>query len=229
MTRNNKLMVIVGSLIVIASIWTGIILLRGRSGNVATSCTQEARLCPGGSAVGRTGPNCEFAPCPTAPPTNEPPVAVEPGWIDHADAATGVSFQYPKDLGTKYIDTVDWPPQVSVAAGPFTCTAGGSEIASAGVTTPQVINGHDYCVTRESEGAAGSTYTLYTYAFSKGNKTVILTFNLRFPQCLNYDNPKQTECLDERQSFDIDGTIDRIAATLRAADVTAAPVGTGIN
>jgi len=27
-------------------------------------CTQEARLCPDGSAVGRTGPNCEFASCP---------------------------------------------------------------------------------------------------------------------------------------------------------------------
>jgi hypothetical protein len=30
--------------------------------NVA--CTQEAKLCPDGSYVGRTGPNCEFAPCP---------------------------------------------------------------------------------------------------------------------------------------------------------------------
>ena len=30
--------------------------------NVA--CTSDAKLCPDGSAVGRTGPNCEFAPCP---------------------------------------------------------------------------------------------------------------------------------------------------------------------
>jgi len=28
------------------------------------ACTQEAKLCADGSAVGRTGPNCEFAPCP---------------------------------------------------------------------------------------------------------------------------------------------------------------------
>jgi tryptophan-rich sensory protein len=33
-----------------------------QSGPVA--CTMEAKLCPDGSAVGRTGPNCEFAPCP---------------------------------------------------------------------------------------------------------------------------------------------------------------------
>ncbi len=31
------------------------------------ACTQEAKLCPDGSAVGRTGPNCEFAPCPAVP------------------------------------------------------------------------------------------------------------------------------------------------------------------
>ena len=28
------------------------------------ACTMEAKICPGGSAVGRSGPNCEFAPCP---------------------------------------------------------------------------------------------------------------------------------------------------------------------
>jgi hypothetical protein len=26
-------------------------------------CTLEAKICPDGSAVGRTGPNCEFTPC----------------------------------------------------------------------------------------------------------------------------------------------------------------------
>lgn len=29
------------------------------------ACTMEAKLCPDGSYVGRTGPNCEFTPCPT--------------------------------------------------------------------------------------------------------------------------------------------------------------------
>lgn len=38
-------------------------------------CTQEAMVCPDGSSVGRTGPNCEFAPCPaaTTPPDIQPP------------------------------------------------------------------------------------------------------------------------------------------------------------
>ncbi len=28
------------------------------------ACTLEAKVCPDGSSVGRTGPNCEFAQCP---------------------------------------------------------------------------------------------------------------------------------------------------------------------
>jgi hypothetical protein len=32
--------------------------------NQPVACDQDAKLCPDGSAVGRTGPNCEFAACP---------------------------------------------------------------------------------------------------------------------------------------------------------------------
>ncbi|MHB1769972.1 MAG: hypothetical protein ACYCPH_02755 [Minisyncoccota bacterium] len=34
------------------------------------ACTQEAKLCPDGSYVGRTGPNCEFAACPESTATS---------------------------------------------------------------------------------------------------------------------------------------------------------------
>ncbi len=33
------------------------------------ACTMEAKQCPDGSYVGRTGPNCEFTKCPTVSPT----------------------------------------------------------------------------------------------------------------------------------------------------------------
>ncbi len=35
------------------------------------ACTLEAKICPDGSAVGRTGPNCEFATCPTGSTSGE--------------------------------------------------------------------------------------------------------------------------------------------------------------
>lgn len=35
------------------------------------ACTMDAKVCPNGSAVGRVGPNCEFAPCPEGSPEND--------------------------------------------------------------------------------------------------------------------------------------------------------------
>lgn len=37
------------------------------------ACTLEAKLCPDGSAVGRSGPNCAFAACPEPVATSTPP------------------------------------------------------------------------------------------------------------------------------------------------------------
>lgn len=36
------------------------------------ACTMEAKMCPDGSAVGRSGPRCEFAACPDEKPTTQP-------------------------------------------------------------------------------------------------------------------------------------------------------------
>ncbi len=36
------------------------------SGDQIVVCTMEAKLCPDGSSVGRSGPKCEFASCPEA-------------------------------------------------------------------------------------------------------------------------------------------------------------------
>jgi len=44
---------------------TGYYLLSKQSPK-QTACTQEAKICPDGSSVGRAGPNCEFAVCPEA-------------------------------------------------------------------------------------------------------------------------------------------------------------------
>lgn len=38
----------------------------------AKACTMDAKACPDGSFVGRTGPNCEFAACPTKPAEQKP-------------------------------------------------------------------------------------------------------------------------------------------------------------
>ena len=72
MNRRGSVLLIIGIIIVIliavGSIWYLVahknILQSVPPGSVA--CTQEAKQCPDGSYVGRTGPRCEFAACPGA-------------------------------------------------------------------------------------------------------------------------------------------------------------------
>lgn len=61
------------------------------------ACTMEAKICPDGSAVGRTGPKCEFSPCPQIT-TTSPSVTPDPtaGWNMYQ--GNKFSFKHPVDL-----------------------------------------------------------------------------------------------------------------------------------
>jgi len=66
--------------------------------NYATSlrqvaCTMEAKICPDGSSVGRTGPNCEFTACPDE----------TAGWETYNNAQRGFGIKYP--AGCNFIST----------------------------------------------------------------------------------------------------------------------------
>jgi hypothetical protein len=64
------------------------VLIYGGAGCVKTvapglvACTQEAKQCPDGSYVGRTGPNCEFTACPSPSPVPEPAPVPPPLSLD---------------------------------------------------------------------------------------------------------------------------------------------------
>jgi hypothetical protein len=139
------------------------------------------------------------------------------GWHTATTTASGFAFQFPADLGTKYITPTDWPPVLNIDPHAFSCTEAGVETQQAGQTAQKVINGHTYCITRESEGAAGSIYTQYAYARGRGNTTAILTFSMRLVQCGNYDEPKKSECDAERTAFDahLNSTVDQIFETIK--------------
>lgn len=170
------------------------------------ACTMEAKLCHDGSYVGRTGPRCEFSPCPAA--------GAEAGWETYRDAARGISFKYPKRLSTTYINAFDWPPQVAMLEGSFACTEVGEEGARAGQTALRMVDDRPYCVTSVAGAAAGSRYVQYAYAFPYQGRTAIFTFSLRFPECANYEGLQQDACEGERETFDMDGIVDRMARTL---------------
>lgn len=175
------------------------------------ACTQEAKMCPDGSYVGRTGPSCAFAACPTVSQN-------EDSWETMFDRASGLTFRYPAKLPTEFISTVDWPPKIKISNQPFICVESGLEIAQMGKTEKRTVGGDEYCVTTKTEGAAGSVYTNYTYIVQKDGKAIVFTFTLRATQCANYSDPQKTACEKERASFDIDNIVDRMAKSIVFGD-----------
>lgn len=134
-------------------------------------------------------------------------------WI--VTSTNGYSFKYPKDFSTQYISMVNWPPTLKLKDEAFICKVNDkSDNIAIGQVVSKMINGKEFCITKESEGAAGSVYTDYTYSFSYKENTLNMSFTLRAPQCMNYDNPAQTLCTNEEQSFNPDNILSAIANTV---------------
>lgn len=129
-------------------------------------------------------------------------------WILSQPDTRGIQFMYPEKLGTTYISTAapeGWPPRVWLEAGDYSCAE----------QDEHKVGDRTLCLVRTSEGAAGSTYTTYHYITAQDDFLAHTEFTLRFPQCLNYDEPQQNACQREQSSYDIDGLADRMLASIR--------------
>lgn len=88
-TYAKKILVVIAVPVLCVGAYLIFSALRGSREPVA--CTMEARICPDGSAVGRVGPSCEFAPCPDAP-------SVAPGTamlsVDETQQVGGISITF---------------------------------------------------------------------------------------------------------------------------------------
>ena len=118
-----------------------------------------------------------------------------------------------KPLTTKYIKAQEWPPKLTVLDQIFSCDKVATSSPQGAQIVKKKIGNRDYCVSVESEGAAGSTYITYNYSLESIKdikKTYVLEFVLREVQCLNYDNPQQSECLVERKNFNVDSIVEGI-------------------
>lgn len=93
----------------------------------------------------------------------------------------------------KYIHPIKWPPVVKIIDSKFVCTT-------------SLVNG--YCTTKSAEGAAGSTYTTYTYVKPYGNKTAKIEFTIQSVQCMNYDEPQRGECTQKQAGYDLLPVVD---------------------
>ena len=179
---------------------------------IPSACPLDGKICPDGSSVGRMGVNCEFGPCPEA----AKPIPVD--WISsHNDQ--GITFRHPSKMPTKYISSQTWPPKISVSTttpdAVLDCPTAASTDSRQDWAAKRTIITRTYCIKATSEGAAGSVYTDYTYTTLNASRLVTVSFTLRSPQCLNYDNPKQAECAQERTKFDLDSLVDQIVGTIK--------------
>lgn len=144
----------------------------------------------------------------------DPPAVHTENWNIVTDQERNITFKYPTDFKTTYIHPQDWPPKIAFIEEHYTCTQAGTETARTGETKQRVINGNTYCVTKVTEGAAGSIYTQYAYAFEKSGKTAIFTFSTRASQCANYPDAQKAECATERAQFDEGAVLDQVAETV---------------
>lgn len=63
-SKNKFILLLVAlAAVVLGLVWM-FLSVKQDENNGPVACTLEAKICPDGTAVGRTGPNCEFAQCP---------------------------------------------------------------------------------------------------------------------------------------------------------------------
>jgi|SRR3989339_604095 len=131
----------------------------------------------------------------------------------------GITFQYPKEILAKYISETDWPPVVKIETGIFSCKTTPQEVSSmSDITSQRTVDDRTYCVNVKHEGAAGSVYASYTYTTTKNDKLIKASFTLQYPNCNNYDEDQSKDCTNEREAFDIDGTVDCIIQSIQLKD-----------
>ncbi len=106
----NKLHIILGVIIFILSVVFGVVLYKNKHQTpVVTACPADAMMCPDGTSVGRTGPNCEFAICKQELPSYMEPLPEEVASTTPVASTTNTSTSKsnaPKSVVKTVVDSV---------------------------------------------------------------------------------------------------------------------------
>lgn len=141
-----------------------------------------------------------------------------------------ISFDIPDNLETEYISVRDWevkvfdskdeyPPEFNLVEGRLSCKKKSAESNLPTKMGKRTIHGQKYCIKSLSQGAAGSIYTEYTYATVKSNDLVTVSLTVCYPQCVNYDQRRRSECQKERQEFDLDQVVHQVVESVESRQV----------
>jgi len=126
------------------------------------ACTMEAKVCPDGSYVSRTGPNCEFAPCPGGTTAGAMPVPQPP------EEPTGVPDLPLVGIPASAVSVEFLTTHRSALNGKIltvkgyvidSCAAGG-ECGEPGVTLADEPDGSGYTMSVSMSSSDPTTYTV---------------------------------------------------------------------
>lgn len=188
----------------------------------SVACTMEAKICPDGSAVGRTGPNCEFTPCPD----------ITASWKTYSNKEYGFELKYPETL----LPDQNAPSAIVVDCAshdfPNKCPDSidiQNKIRDFNPNTQPLNfnlidadNDIKFCMASFGDGAAGTTYQNYFYLTVKDSKCIIVKIVIAYPNCQNYlpleqGNTQQEQsynnCLTSNQEKP--KTLDKILSTFK--------------
>lgn len=208
------------------------------------ACTEEARLCPDGSSVGRTGANCEFATCPVfTPPIATSTIATSTDETanrkSYADKQNGYEFKYPENFGANVWHPVFWPLKSTVVpTGQDAVKIGCPDLeaidASGKIPQGQKIsfNNLDFSYSTSTGAAAGSLYSTYCFITKKEANNYVLEFSIRSHtgcyqgQCGAYCGTQyEAECRKFDIIKDVEEPIKKIVSTFKFI-TPSAPVAT---
>ncbi|TSC62813.1 MAG: hypothetical protein G01um101448_368 [Parcubacteria group bacterium Gr01-1014_48] len=98
------------------------------------TCTQDAKLCPDGSYVSRTGPNCAFAPCLDGEVKSEEAVIDTSDWKTYRNEEYGFELKYPVGLDIIENESHNYDVEYVELRGP---EAAFYDYMAIGISTPE--------------------------------------------------------------------------------------------
>lgn len=181
------------------------------------ACTEEAKICPDGSAVGRTGPNCEFAQCPVIQDQTA-------DWNVQKNTQYGFEFKYPSNFfgsnqepkilvgDCNYSVFPDTCPDINDIVITSLASSGGDiSIIKDNLSSPNywkvpsgeksVINDVTYCLYQTEDAAMSQAYVSYYYATVVNNKCLVVNLNTSQTNCDVY-LPIENGNTDQQKNYD---------------------------
>lgn len=141
--------------------------------NQPVSCTEEALMCPDGTAVGRTGPQCKFSACPPLSPFK--PVVLSTGSMGSStmkierlaisDFSLKEVFAALPATQDMSIPTVNWSKEVVVGVGMGSKPTGGYSVSFEKYDIDPVTGKYRFYVTETLPGKNCMTTESITYPY----------------------------------------------------------------